>query len=106
MAFGAVKPGMPQRQDEKKPPPVWNGDDFFTRSDGSDYPPRRMKETVSGLRRHQLDDAPVCAIHRLDVRGRAAEARLRESDATNARVSGRKMSAGRFLTPLRPIVRD
>ncbi|KGT72959.1 hypothetical protein JEY40_33615 [Bradyrhizobium japonicum] len=49
MAFGAVKPGMPQRQDEKKPPPVWNGDDFFfTRSDGSDYPPRRMKETVSG----------------------------------------------------------
>ncbi|MCS3495538.1 hypothetical protein M2189_005503 [Bradyrhizobium japonicum] len=48
MAFGAVKPGMPQRQDEKKPPPVWSGDDFFTRSDGGDYPPRRMKETVSG----------------------------------------------------------
>src|SRR6266550_2073455 len=39
------------------------------------------EETVSGsasFRRHQLDDAPVCAIHQLDLRGRAAEARLRE----------------------------
>jgi hypothetical protein len=35
---------MPQRQDT-----VWNGDGFFfTRSDGRDYPSRRMKETVSG----------------------------------------------------------
>jgi hypothetical protein len=32
-----------------KPLPVWNGDGFFlTRSDGRDYSPRRMKETVSG----------------------------------------------------------
>ena len=32
-----------------KPLPVWNGDGFFfARSDGRDYPPRRMKETVSG----------------------------------------------------------
>ena len=39
------------------------------------------EETVSGrasFRRHQLDDIPVCAIHRLDVRGRAVEAKLRE----------------------------
>ncbi|MET4091283.1 hypothetical protein [Bradyrhizobium sp. S3.5.5] len=28
--------------------PVWNGDGFFMRSDGRDYSPRRMKETVSG----------------------------------------------------------
>jgi hypothetical protein len=37
--------------------------------------------TVSGrasFRRHQLDDIPVCAIHRLDVRGRAVEAKLRK----------------------------
>ena len=32
-----------------KPLPVWSGDGFFfTRSDGRDYSPRRMKETVSG----------------------------------------------------------
>jgi hypothetical protein len=33
----------------EKPPPVWNGDGFFfMRLDGRDYPPRRMKEAVSG----------------------------------------------------------
>ena len=46
MASGA--PGLNASLAEK-PPPVWNGDGFFfTRSDGRGYPPRRMKETVSG----------------------------------------------------------
>jgi len=50
MASGAAEPGMPSaKRLAEKPPPVWNGDGFlFTRSDGRDYPSRRMKEAVSG----------------------------------------------------------
>jgi hypothetical protein len=50
-----------------------------------DAPIRLLYAQTSGLlsergsfRRHRLDDAPACATHRLDVRGRAAKAKIRE----------------------------
>src|SRR6266702_1942447 len=71
-----------QRQDwQKSCRRAESGDGFSLRAHTAATIAAWREETVSGrasFRRHQLDDIPVCAIHRLDVRGRAVEAKLRE----------------------------
>jgi hypothetical protein len=54
-------------------------------------------------RRHQLDDAPVCAIHPLDARGRAAEARHREISSVGAFHPPRHRSTGQSCGRCGPI---
>src|SRR5271165_4090546 len=54
-------------------------------------------------RRHQLGDAPVCAIHRLDVRGRAAEARLLEISPVETSHPPRHRSTGQSYGRCGPI---
>src|SRR5262245_46748013 len=61
---------------------------------------------VSGrasFRRHQLDDAPVCATHRLDVRGRAAEAKIRELSPVATCHPPRHRSTGQSYSRCGPI---
>src|SRR6476646_9928785 len=68
--------------------------------------PHGREETVSGrasFRRHRLGDAPVCEIHRLDVRGRAVETRLRELSPAATGHPPRRRSTGQSYGRCGPV---
>lgn len=64
---------------------------------------RREGNGQRARRRHRFDDAPVRAIHRRDVRGRTAVARLREVNAVATCRPPRRRSTGQSYGRCGPI---